>query len=220
MATIRARPAPSGGDADLSDAMPAEATEDRRVNDTMLLDAALEAFVEKGFHGTSMRDIARRAGTSVSHSYYYFPSKHHILWLIVSRICQVLLDELAVVEAEAGPAPDARLAALVRAHVLLHARAQSESFVGNSELRSLHPQDRPRVIEMRDRISRYFRTAIEDGLREGRFRSTEPAAELTLAVVTMCTAVAGWYRPGGGTTPEDLADHYAGMVLRMVGATS
>ena len=217
MGTIRARPAPSGGGAGVADGMPPEVAEERRANEVMLLDAALEAFVEKGFHGTSMRDIARRAGTSVSHSYYYFPSKHHMLWLIVSRICQTLLDELAAVEAAAGPAPEVRLAALVRAHVRLHARAQNESFVGNTELRSLHPSDRPRVIEMRDRVARYFRAAIEDGLREGRFHSTEPAAELTLAVVTMCTAVAGWYRPGGGTTPEDLADHYAEMVLRLVG---
>ncbi|MFC3231438.1 TetR family transcriptional regulator [Marinibaculum pumilum] len=186
------------------------------VSEELLMQAAIKAFVEKGFHGTSMRDIAARAGTSVSHSYYYFPSKQQLLWQIVSRITQELQESLGKADREAGPDPAARLAAIVRAHVLLHTQRQDESFIGNSELRSLRAEDRPKFIEMRDRVSAIFKGVINDGIEQGVFTCPEPV-EVTLAVITMCTAIAGWYRPDGPVSPQVMANRYAAIALRMAG---
>lgn len=186
------------------------------VGEETLMRAALEAFVEKGFHGTSMRDIAARAGTSVSHTYYYFPSKHHILWLIMTGITRELIHALETATREAGEDPAARLTAIVRTHVLLHTQRQDESFVGNSELRSLPDEDRPKFIELRDQVSSYFKAAIGDGIRLGIFTCPEPA-EVTLALVTMCTSVADWYRADGPVSPQLMANRYAAIALRMVG---
>lgn len=186
------------------------------VSEDRLLGAALDAFVEKGFHGTSMRDIAARAGTSVSHTYYYFPSKQDLLWRIVSGITLELIAALHAAVVAAGEDPAARLAAIVRAHVLLHAQSQDASFVGNTELRSLRPDDRRTFIGMRDEISAIFKTAIHDGLQQGRFTCPEPV-ETALALVTMCTAVADWYRADGPVSPSLMADRYVAIALRMAG---
>lgn len=180
------------------------------------MQAALAAFVEKGYHGTSMRDIAARAGASVSHTYYYFPSKYHILWLIVSRITEQLGDMLEETAERAGDDPAERLAALVRTNVLLHTRRQDESFIGNSELRSLEPRDRPKIQALRDRVSAIFKATVQDGLRRGVFTCPEPD-EVCLAIVTMCTAVAAWYRADGPVSPQVMANRYAAIALRMVG---
>ena len=172
--------------------------------------------MEKGFHGTSMRDIAARAGTSVSHTYYYFPSKQDLLWQIVHAITAELIAALHAAVAAAGEAPADRLAAIVRAHVLLHAQSQDASFVGNTELRSLRPGDRRTFIAMRDEVSAIFKAAIQAGVQRGDFACPEPA-EVNLALVTMCTAVADWYRADGPLAPPAMADRYAAIALRMVG---
>ena len=181
-----------------------------------LLQAALDAFVEHGFHGTSMRDIAARAGMSVSASYYYFPSKQHLLVRIMTRVTEDLIGALEQARDAAGEDPAARLAAIVRAHVLLHTERQAESFVGSSELRSLTPANRAMAVALRDRVSAIFKDAIGDGLRRGVFHCAH-RAEATLAITTMCTSVAGWYRADGPQSPHTIADRYAALSLRLLG---
>lgn len=185
--------------------------------DTVLLDAALACFVAQGYHGTTMRDIAARAGLAVSASYYYFPSKLDLLRRIMVRVTMELEAALAAAEHAAGDDPAARLAALVRAHVLFHSHRQAESFIGNSELRALPPAERAEIVAMRDRIGDHFKRAIEAGARAGGFDVPSPPAAV-LAIVTMCTAVAQWYRSGGPAAPVQIADRYAALALRMVGA--
>jgi AcrR family transcriptional regulator len=192
--------------------MPGEDAGGRRV----VLMAALEAFAEQGFHGTSMRDIAARAGMSVSAAYYYFPYKAALLQRIMVDVTRDLIAALETARAAADRQPGAQLAAIVRAHVLLHTERQMESFVGNTELRSLSARDRAAVIGLRDQVSAIFKQVIADGCDRGQFDCPHPA-EAVLAITTMCTAVAGWYRAGGRLAPQAIADRYAALALRLVG---
>jgi hypothetical protein len=125
--------------------------------------------------------------------------------------------ELAAAGRVAGDDPAARLAALVRAHVLFHTHRQAESFIGNSELRALSAADRMDIVAMRDQIGDHFKRALADGIRARRFDVPSPPAAV-LAITTMCTAVAQWYRADGPAGPEQIADRYAELALRMVGA--
>ena len=182
-----------------------------------MLRVALSLFVEQGYHGASMRNIAARAGVSVSAAYHYFPSKADMLRTIMVRVTEDLIADLQAAREDAGPDPAHRLAAVVRAHVLLHTRRQDESFVANSELRSLSPADRRKVVALRDRVGQVFKDAVAEGCRGGVF-SQPYSAETVRAILTMCTAVAGWYRTGGPDRPETIAGRYAALALRMVGA--
>ncbi len=180
---------------------------------------ALNCFVEQGFHGTSMRDIAARAGTSIAAIYYHFPSKAALLRAIMTRVTEDLLAVLEQARAGIGRREDAAalLAALVRAYVRFHTERREEAFVGNSELRSLQADDLTHVIALRDKVSAQFNDAIALGLEQGVLACDHPR-EAGLAVMTMCTAVANWYRPGGPATPEQIAERYATLALAMLGA--
>lgn len=191
------------------------ANDDEAVSaEAALLDAALACFVAQGYHGTTMRDIAARAGLAVSASYYYFPAKLDLLRRLMVRVTEDLESALAEAERAAGDDPAARLAALVRAHVLFHTHRRAESFIGNSELRALPAADRAEIVALRDRIGAHFKRALEAGSRARVFDIPAPPATV-LAIVTMCTAVATWYREDGPATPEQIADHYAELALRM-----
>lgn len=182
-----------------------------------MLRVALSLFVEQGYHGASMRDIAQRAGVSVSAAYHYFPAKADMLRTIMIRVTEDLIADLEAARDNAGPDPAARLAAVARAHVLLHTRRQDESFIGNSELRSLAPADRRKVVALRDRVGQVFKDIVVDGCQRGAFQQPY-SAETVRAILTMCTAVAGWYRATGPDGPEAIAERYAALALRLVGA--
>jgi AcrR family transcriptional regulator len=181
-----------------------------------VLAAAVDAMAEHGYHGTSVRDIGERAGMSAAALYHYFPSKQALLFTIMDRG----IDELIRLSEEARTgAPDdpaERLRALVRVHVLRHIERQRESFLGNTELRSLEGPAREAVVAKRDHQMRLFYDVVHDGVEGGSFRTPFPV-EAARSIVNMSTAVAAWYRKTGPLSPEEIAHRYAELALEMVG---
>ncbi len=162
-----------------------------------------------------MRDIALDAETSVSHVYYYYPSKADILKSMLLQIVRDLLADLRGALDEAGPGAVARLRALVIAEVRFHCERRREAFVGRAELRSLRPEDRPEVIQLYDEVTALFRRELAQGVQSGVFTDAYEL-EMTNAILTMCLGVSTWYREGGALTSRQIAQRYADLVLRMV----
>jgi AcrR family transcriptional regulator len=106
-----------------------------------ILHAALALFAETGFHGTSIRAIAQRVGINSATLYAHYPSKEQVLADLVlighTELANRMRAALAPLTPEA-PAPD-RLAALVRAHVLMHTEFPLLAVVANNELHTLSP---------------------------------------------------------------------------------
>lgn len=182
-----------------------------------ILAAAIDNFEKLGYHGTSMRDIARDAGITVASIYHHFPSKQEILQDIMVRVLSDALTQTRRALMEAGTAASAQLAAVMRAWVLFHTHRRSEARIGASEIRSLDPQGRRTVIELRDEQERLFRDVIERGVVQGEFATTHPH-EATWAVITMGNTVASFFRSTGPLSPEQLADIYANLALGTVRA--
>src|SRR5256885_294395 len=72
------------------------------------------------------------------------------------------------------------------------------------------------IIGKRDRQQRIFDEVVEDGGRAGAFAIAEPL-EASRAIVTMCTAVASWYRRTGPMSAEQIVDTYRDLALNIVG---
>jgi len=195
----------------------AAAKSDNRSGAELILRTALEIFEREGYHGTSIRTIAGRAGISIALIYYHFNSKEEILRTLMLRVTNDLHDALVAARDGAGGRSADRMAALARAHVRFHTERQAESFVGNTELRSLGPEALAEVMAARDAIAGLYKDVMAEGLADGSFHVASPA-EANLAILTMCTAVAGWYRSGGPQSPEQLAETFAGFTLSLLGA--
>lgn len=83
-----------------------------------LLDAALEAFSESGFKGTSTRDIASRAGVHHPLITYHFSNKDRLWRSAVKYVFQDFISELKTAEEQhAGDCPKTRFAAMIRIYV-------------------------------------------------------------------------------------------------------
>jgi AcrR family transcriptional regulator len=180
--------------------------------------AALRTFREHGYHGTSVREIANAAGISVAGLYHHFSTKLEILFALLTRVMGDLIDATEAALDDAGDDPTEQLRAVVTAHVRFHTERQDDSFVGNTELRSLNPEMRAIIIGYRDHQQRIFDAVIARGADLGVFRTPYPR-EASRAVVTMSTAVATWYRPEGPLTPGEIASRYSDLALATVEAT-
>lgn len=181
----------------------------------MLL-GAVEAFAAHGFHATTTRDIAARAGLSPAALYVHYPSKAALLAQISRSGHEAAL---ALVEAAAarGGDPPSRLHAVVADFTAWHALHHRVARVVQYELAALPPDARAHAVELRRRIERLVGGTIEDGVRQGLMTAAEPL-RVARAVLSLGIDVARWYDPGGRDTPAGIGALYAGLALRMVGA--
>src|SRR5438309_8364693 len=114
-----------------------------------LLEAAVVAFAERGYHGVSVRDITSAVGIKAASFYAHFQSKEALLAELM--IEGHLSHQAAVRDAilDAGADPVDQLRAAVRANVEFQATWPLITIVGNSELHALGPVNRERVLSVR-----------------------------------------------------------------------
>ncbi|WP_405654854.1 TetR/AcrR family transcriptional regulator [Streptomyces sp. RK9] len=182
-----------------------------------LLIAAVDAFAERGYHATTTRDIAGRAGMSPAALYIHYKTKEELL----HRISRLGHDKaLAILRAAAdgeGTAAD-RLSVAVRSFVRWHAGHHTTARVVQYELDALSAEHRAEIVVLRRLSDAAVREIINDGVRAGEF-DVPDVPGTTLAVLSLCIDVARWFDVGGRRTPDEVGALYADLVLRMVGAT-
>jgi AcrR family transcriptional regulator len=183
----------------------------------VVLDAAIDNFQRLGYHGTSMRDIARDAGITVASIYHHFPSKQLILQEIMVHTLSDTISATRTALLGAGSDPADQLAAVMRAWVRFHTARRAEALIGASEIRSLDDTGRRLVVALRDEQQRLFGDIVTRGVETGVFTTPHPR-EATWAIITMGNTVASFYKPGGGLTPDEMAERYVALALGTVGA--
>jgi len=128
-------------------------------------DAAKQLFIRQGFHATSMRNIAARAGTSLGNLYNYYPTKEAILGSIISKYQQVVDDRLRSmfdeIEDPLNPDDLKRFARLVKQMVNEHHEFWLLMYIDVLEFENQH-----------------FRKMFENLAQKLRHRFAKPFAEL------------------------------------------
>ena len=181
-----------------------------------LLAAAVASFAEKGFHGTTTRDIAAAAGMSPAALYVHHRSKEELL----HQISRSGHDRtLALVRASVATShdPKEQLLCVVRAFVVHHAQGHTSARIVNYELAALSPEHLAEISTIRRAIEQEVRDVVEEGVAAGLFHTSDPRMT-ALALLSLGIDVARWYRDEGAWTPEQIAEHYCELALRVVGA--
>jgi AcrR family transcriptional regulator len=184
---------------------------------TPLLAAALEAFYENGFHGTTVRDIARRHGQTVPSLYYHHENKEGVFAALLEEGTGDVAWRVQAAAAEGGERPDLRFVNVIES-IVLHMTHRWRLAALDQEMRHLTPDVRKRYALRRKEIENLLAGIVEDGVRAGVFTTDYPA-ETARAILGMCQSIARWYRPGGPLPPEKLADRYVDITLMTLGVT-
>ncbi|MDP2084211.1 MAG: TetR/AcrR family transcriptional regulator [Gemmobacter sp.] len=177
--------------------------------------AALRLFARHGFAAVSMRQIAAEVGVQAGALYLYTPDKQSLLAELMTEHLEQVLAALA---AEPRPTdPVARLEAFARFHIGFHLERPEAVFVAYMELRNLDPANFARIETLRRRYEAELETILHEGLAAGVFHIPDTRLA-TLALIAMLTGVTTWYRDGGRLGRAEVADIYAEMARKAVGA--
>jgi AcrR family transcriptional regulator len=166
--------------------------------------AAGRLFAARGYHGTSMRDLAREVGLLGSSLYSHIESKADLLVEVVEQ--GGALFQAAADRAEGGGGSGAeQLAALVEGHldVVLDHIDEARTFLYEAD--ALEEEHRRRVLAARDRYEAAFRRVLAAGSEDGSFRADLDSPTAAIMILSVLNAVERWYRPGGRLDRRQLA---------------
>lgn len=183
--------------------------EKRQRRRVAILDAALDAFRERGYHATKLDHIATRLGVRKTALYHYFPDKEAILYEC-HRASLGELDRIFHSTSKLKSVAE-RLRAVVREHV----RVMIETLKGSPltfEVSALSPARQDEVIAARDRYERRLRALIAQGVRDGSFRRVDPKLA-TFAILGAINWIARWYRPEGPSQAQEVGSEFAEQLV-------
>lgn len=177
-----------------------------------LLRVCARLFREKGFDGTTIRDLSQAAGMHSGSPFYHFKSKQDMLMAVMEQGLTEGLRHLEAVAMQMLPPPE-KFGKLVRAHL--------ETICGDGhdfipvmlyDWRSLTPANRRRVIALKDRYDALWQKVTDELQAEGVMQGDAQLARLFTFGVLNWTA--RWYRAGGRKSLDEIAAEATRFLLR------
>lgn len=178
--------------------------------------AAGRLFAERGYHGTSMRDLGKELGLLGSSLYSHVSSKQDLLVDVVEEGARLFEASAEKALAAEGSASD-RLEALISGHidVVVDNIEVARTFL--NEARMLDLEHRGRVIGARDHYEAAFRSVIAEGIAEGAFRRDVDHKTASIFILSILNAIERWYRPTGALDRDALVAELWGFTRSALG---
>ena len=170
---------------------------------------AAKLFAQKGYHGTSIGDLAEALGIQKASLYHHIGSKEDLLWEVASAGAAAFQAALDAVPEEL-PAPE-RIRLALRGHLRVVAEQLDAATVFTREWRSLEGERRERFVAERRRYEERIRELFREGRELGELRSDLDDATAALLALSAANWAYTWLRPGGDT--DALADRFHAVLL-------
>lgn len=180
--------------------------------------AASLLFEERGYHSTTMEDVAEAVGIKKPTLYHHVPSKEVLLYLIHDEFVDLLLDKQRI-RREADEAPDQRLLGVMTDILVLMDTHGSYVRVFFEYMRELTEPYRSAINSKRDAYFDDVVDALRAGVKAGMFQVSDVRLA-ALAIFGMCNWAHTWYDPGGKHAPEDIAKQFWAWLLSGIGDPS
>ncbi|MDQ1523937.1 MAG: hypothetical protein QOE47_1861 [Pyrinomonadaceae bacterium] len=180
-----------------------------------ILRTSARIFAEKGYHPTSMRDIARATEVSLAGLYYYCKSKEELLFLIQDN-CFGRVHERLYERLRETNDPIAKLRLVIENHLSFFAANMAEMKVLSHEAESLAGEMRAHVTGRKQQYTRLVRRILSEVQQQQAQHGHAHKVDLTVATYAlfgMMNWIYNWYDPRGKLSVGDLVDNLARLFL-------
>ena len=174
-----------------------------------LVAAATRLFAERGYHGTSMADLADAMGLQKASLYSLTGSKQELLVSVTRDGAAAFHDALDRVPDDAEPLE--RIRAALRAHLAVVAAQRDAATVFTREWRFLDEPERTSFREQRRRYEERWRALLREAAERGALRSDLDAEATVLLVLSAANWAYTWLRED--TDTDTLADRFFAILV-------
>ena len=170
---------------------------------------AARLFADKGYHGTSIGDLAEAMGVQKGSLYAHIASKADLLWEVAREGAEAFEAALDAVPDDLPAVERIRLA--LRAHLRVVAEQLDVATVFVREWRYLEGERREEFLRARRRYEERFRALFREGRELGELRTDLDEASAALLALSAANWAYTWLQPGRDT--DELADRFYSLLL-------
>ncbi len=174
-------------------------------------EVATDLFKERGYAGTSVRDLAAAVGIEAASIYSHMSGKEEILQRICFKMAHKFLDSLNTLMANQSLSPETKLTSAIEQHVLIIANNLPSSAVFWNEWRYMSEPFFTDFENMQRDYEQKFRQIIKEGVEQGVFH-VENITFTTMAILSSLNGVAKWH--DYTLAPEELAAAFAELYIK------
>ena len=171
--------------------------------------AAARLFAEKGYHGTSIGDLAEALGMQKGSLYSHIDSKEDLLYETLSEGAAAFHAALDSIPDGAAPVEKIRLA--IRGHLRVVAEQLDVATVFVQEWRYLEGERREGFVAERRRYEERIRDLLREGRDLGELRSDLDEGAAALLLLSAANWAYTWLQPGRDT--DALADRFFALLV-------
>jgi AcrR family transcriptional regulator len=178
---------------------------DHEVKREAVIRAAARAFNERGFHNTSLDDIAADLGVTKPTVYYYVANKEQLLFECFLAGLTPIREAFRDAERLSGTARD-RLNAVIRGYAAAIASDYGWCMVRAHD-QDLGPEMRRQINALKSEIDQGIRRLLRAGMDDGSIASCDPKIT-AFAMAGALNWIAHWYRADQAMSAAEVADAF------------
>ena len=183
-----------------------------------ILENAAEAFAEAGYAACSMSDVAKKSGASKARLYHYYESKEAILYDLLDRHTQELLDIAIAVRDRAkreAIKPQDELKTMVASFLDAYQTARTRHIALLNDVEFLGDKQRERIVARERAVVDAFAEALKRAFPKRVTPDNQRA--LTMMLMGAMNWTFTWLKPGGALSYADYADEVTRVLFKGLG---
>ncbi|WP_326837520.1 TetR/AcrR family transcriptional regulator [Amycolatopsis rhabdoformis] len=170
---------------------------------TAILENAARLFAEKGYEGTSLRDIGEAMNLTRQSVYHYFHSKEELLSTLVAETSEIAADKLRSIRQDDTLDATEKLARVTTALVVDRMEFSERFRMLERSESSLPEPVAGKHLAARRAVLSEVRAVLAEGIEAGQFRECDDRLG-ALSLLGMCNWIAYWYHPGLSDSPDEV----------------
>ena len=176
------------------------------VKKSRILDKAGSLFWQKGYHSTSMRDIAKTCNCKAANIYNYFAGKEDILYEVIKHITEKAVASIGHLEDDEVTDPVEQMRSLIKSHFGNLVRMKRSSvLISDSGLKDLSAEHRKAIVRLRDNYDDIMRSVIRRGVKSGQF-TVDDEKVVTYFISSVILRSTLWFSPKGKLSADRITD--------------
>ena len=180
--------------------------ETHAVKRSLILEKAGQIFWQKGYHSTSMKDIADACNCRPANVYHYFKNKEDILYHVIRDITERTVNSIKHLDKDDTTGPVEQIKSLVKSHLgLLGTMNKTNVLISDTGLRDLTPEHRQAIIEIRDIYDSILCKVLRRGVESGDFANIDERI-ISYFISSVIIRSNIWFSAGGRLSEDAIAD--------------
>src|SRR5699024_944944 len=181
-----------------------------------ILQSALTVLAEKGYHGTTMEDIASHLLMTKGSLYYYFKDKQELVYESQVKLLNQSIENVKTIS-EAGTLASDKLIGMIRIHTKYLIKNQSGFELMNKPEDIFSEEQLQEIFRLREQYAEYYDKILAEGVEDGSFTIQEDEIKIVRNIILgALNWVTQWYSPQGYKSINDFVEAITKYVLRIV----